>query len=984
MPARGRGCLMIPSYPPHFDYVKKLLRSIDKFNVDKNVTRVFLVVSRKDYDNSLLGLYRTINIIVFFLEDIIFGVFDNLEDSTENIHGAENLINYCDKFSFQSIKKILSVKYITSYLKYDFVYVMDSEGIFIRPFSIDSIFSEHAKDRRIFYNSDSLRDPTTPPGSGKHCFCSTYPDPGSGLGRFRCAGSSAMRKIRHTLSASILRTTTPFPGWPLENYSWIYEKNIVDDFCKFVFQNVSKTTDLAGIIKKRCFVEIVYYHFIFINNNKYGYKFIDTYEAMKDYLNNDQLRAITSTCYSLLEDIRYGITYYPEVAPHISAFFKCYKIANFKILVNNTNIGFVQQNKSIVCINSGDFPVNFELNDDEDSREREEVEFPGTIEIGCSEVNTKVVKLGRIYPSNTKLYFNHSHKDTFTYRFNNDELVVTRTDEKSGWGQNLIGYQRSACDSEMNSFKRIFFLCGNARTFYDCFDSAYENIIDKLFCGNTQKNTHVLFYLKCDDPGPKGQAGWDFTYPPLDETVLKEYISKLANKHNNIRFHSQVLPTNKITDSQLLSQVKDRKQYIEFLDDDDKLVRALHCHYNIEDCGKIINQIELDNKVSFDFYIYIRPDLFFYTPCRSISEYVTNTDKVILGERTTATYSNDHLAIIPHKYRNDFFFERMNLIRTNDKIKFQDSEHIYWSTIRGKYIARPIGEYIIKREPSGVDSVRNLGKPVAKLENCIILCGRQHKSCTNNVKTIIDFLDADLFLVYQDDTCNYSSHKNIRGKIKVYDDPNRSHVENQFLKIKEGWLLMEKYEQQNNCEYESVFRLRGDINYELNKSIDHKMMENHVYLNSDFLFYGLRNYVKCCFLLYDLWSESRNNNQLYDIEIKDVINTIKNNPSECFNIKKWKYLNKLKAFPIPILKGDKWQPTDNYSKNDTLAILENLSKVYKNYDDVLETGKYKLHYWNEQDRASNFPCELSILQILLNKNIVPVNSTFIKTLEKCD
>ena len=59
----------------------------------------------------------------------------------------------------------------------------------------------------------------------------------------------------------------------------------------------------------------------------------------------------------------------------------------------------------------------------------------------------------------------------------------------------------------MNDFKRIYFLCGNARTFLDCFDSTHENIIDKLFCNNTKTNTHVLFYLKCDDPGPKGQKG---------------------------------------------------------------------------------------------------------------------------------------------------------------------------------------------------------------------------------------------------------------------------------------------------------------------------------------------------------------------------------------------------------------------------------------------------------------------------------------------
>jgi len=249
----------------------------------------------------------------------------------------------------------------------------------------------------------------------------------------------------------------------------------------------------------------------------------------------------------------------------------------------------------------------------------------------------------------------------------------------------------------MDNFKRIYFLCGNTRTFLDCFDSTYKNIIDKLFCDNTKINTHVLFYLKCDDPGPKGQKGWDFTYPLIDETILKNYISNLTKKYNNISFHSEILPTNKINDSQLLSQVKNRKVYTGFLAGDKTLLRALHCHYNIEDCGKIINQIESDNKVNFDFYIYIRPDLFFSEPCHNISEYVTNTDKIILGKGPNE-YNNDHIAIIPHKYKDDFFFERMNLIRTNDKEKLQTSEQIYWNTIQGNYNVKPIGKYHIKRK----------------------------------------------------------------------------------------------------------------------------------------------------------------------------------------------------------------------------------------------------------------------------------------------
>ena len=239
-----------------------------------------------------------------------------------------------------------------------------------------------------------------------------------------------------------------------------------------------------------------------------------------------------------------------------------------------------------------------------------------------------------------------------------------------------------------NNYKKIYFLCGNTRTFMTCFESTYENIINKLFSNNTKKNTHVLFYLKCDDPGPKGQDGWNFTYPLIDETMLKNKISEFTKKYNNITFHSEILPTNKIKDSDLLRQVKNRELYTGFFSEDSKFVRALHCHYNIENCGKIINQIESHNKFNFDFYIYIRPDLFFKEPCHSISEY--DTDKIITHW--------DYIAIIPHKYKDNFFFERMNLIRTNDKKEFHKAENIYFYTIKDIHIGTNIGISRIKRK----------------------------------------------------------------------------------------------------------------------------------------------------------------------------------------------------------------------------------------------------------------------------------------------
>jgi hypothetical protein len=63
------------------------------------------------------------------------------------------------------------------------------------------------------------------------------------------------------------------------------------------------------------------------------------------------------------------------------------------------------------------------------------------IKIGSSEENTKIIQLDKIYPSNTRLIFIHTYVDTFSYKFNNKELSITRTDKtNSGWGQNLVGY----------------------------------------------------------------------------------------------------------------------------------------------------------------------------------------------------------------------------------------------------------------------------------------------------------------------------------------------------------------------------------------------------------------------------------------------------------------------------------------------------------------------------------------------------------------
>ena len=257
-------------------------------------------------------------------------------------------------------------------------------------------------------------------------------------------------------------------------------------------------------------------------------------------------------------------------------------------------------------------------------------------------------------------------------------------------------------ENNLNNCSRIYFLPGNARTFLNCFDSLYENIIDKLFENNNIKNTHVLFYLKCDNSGEnkhtlkmvKKNAKKKFKYEAIEEDILKNGIEDLKIKYKNITFHTKILLTNEISDNDLLSQVKSRDMYDGIFSEDNILLRALHCHYNIEQCGKIIDKLQIDNKILFDYFIYVRPDLFFTEPCNNIKYF--NQNKIINAKKRNKAI-DDYMAIIPKKFKSNFFEDRMKLVRNNIKYKFTMPEEIYWFTIKDNCEKHPVGKYGVMR-----------------------------------------------------------------------------------------------------------------------------------------------------------------------------------------------------------------------------------------------------------------------------------------------
>ena len=63
------------------------------------------------------------------------------------------------------------------------------------------------------------------------------------------------------------------------------------------------------------------------------------------------------------------------------------------------------------------------------------------INIGSSSSNNKVIKNNY----SGELFFIHDYKDRFKYNFKDDNIKITRIDNKNGWGQKLIGYKKNWC-----------------------------------------------------------------------------------------------------------------------------------------------------------------------------------------------------------------------------------------------------------------------------------------------------------------------------------------------------------------------------------------------------------------------------------------------------------------------------------------------------------------------------------------------------------
>jgi hypothetical protein len=303
-------CILIPTYIPHFDYVKNLIKSIHRFSKDNSID-IFIVVTSNDEKYLNITEYNNIKVHILTLKNIINYLFNDIYETD---------LNHYQKFTYQSLKKIFSIYYVIKKLNYKYVYVLDSEGLFFRPFSLSELIEGYSKNKRVFYNSKQRID-----------------------------------NIQSKLAENLCHSEIKVPGWLLENYLWIYEDVILKDFFHYLFNGICDTNSLLNKFKNDIFIEVVYYYFIFINNDKYNYTFVDSYETSKKYLSDDNMTKIINSDLSLLEDIRVYID--DKNINSISKYFNDYSIINFKFMNNDYNFEFLKKATSILLINSGDYPL---------------------------------------------------------------------------------------------------------------------------------------------------------------------------------------------------------------------------------------------------------------------------------------------------------------------------------------------------------------------------------------------------------------------------------------------------------------------------------------------------------------------------------------------------------------------------------------------------------------------------------------------------
>lgn len=238
--------VITPTFRPHFPFNREFLQSYEQNVVDAPEVAVHFIVSRAELADmeALLSEFPALDVHAHAFEDLL----------ASSGHQAEalDLLREIGKFAFQSLKKLYALKE----LPYDQALVLDSESLVLKPTRMGDVFDEYFADPFVFYSDLSHR-------------------------KENWADSFSYTATRN--AAKLLRIPSP-PIYLLEYYGWFYEKRLVQDMFAALPEDLLPAVRRRLGKEKHLFECILYYSFLYANQERYRYRFVSVNQLLREYL----------------------------------------------------------------------------------------------------------------------------------------------------------------------------------------------------------------------------------------------------------------------------------------------------------------------------------------------------------------------------------------------------------------------------------------------------------------------------------------------------------------------------------------------------------------------------------------------------------------------------------------------------------------------------------------------------------------------------
>jgi hypothetical protein len=231
--------IVISSYINHLKEVERFLISNIKYNIDYDKCKIFIVVNKDDYIlfQNMIIPYNNLNLIKILLFDNLIKKYFNMDEYT-----------FCNIYKHpvvQSVKKLCALLEVDS----DDILLLDSEGYFIRECSLFEQLNIYNKNKYVFISqkSDNVIQTTV------------FND------------IKTMLNLNYDFKWIGIIITT----------QWFFKKNIIYDLYNYIKNNN------ISIFDSLLFIESLIYNYIYINNDKYNYSFIDLTNTLYNIENHE-------------------------------------------------------------------------------------------------------------------------------------------------------------------------------------------------------------------------------------------------------------------------------------------------------------------------------------------------------------------------------------------------------------------------------------------------------------------------------------------------------------------------------------------------------------------------------------------------------------------------------------------------------------------------------------------------------------------------